>query len=538
MSIFSKVSIRSPKYSKFDLSHDRKMSFKMGQLVPMLCQEILPGDRFRVNTELMLRYAPMLAPAMQRMVCKLEYYFIPLRLIWNESEKFLTRGEEGTTVPVWPHVVLDAGEWTGPVETAFTSDGTLPDFLGVPNLVTDSLAGDPLSISVLPFRAYQLVYNEYYRDQNFANTEIEFSRNSGQVTDWTEVERLVTMRNRAYEKDYFTSALPFAQRGPEVLMPVDAEVDYLDQSRIVNSSTDNLVNNNAGMLSTQNAPVVPPGSMSFQGNTAGGSEGIPVRVENIAGVTNTSVTIADFRRASRLQRWMEKMAVAGSRYREQIKAMFDVWAGDARLQRPEFLGGGRVNVMISEILSTFQTADPETALPQGNMAGHGYAAGNQSGFSRVFKEHGFVIGIMTAMPRVGYQNGLSRMWSREDTFDYAWPEFAHIGEQEVLNKEIFAGVDVDPGQNNGLWGYQSRYAEYKYQCSSTHGSFRSSLNYWHLNRIFAALPPLNAAFVTMDPAEQKRIFAVTDETVEDLYCLIYHRIDAVRALPYFGTPSL
>lgn len=210
---------------------------------------------------------------------------------------------------------------------------------------------------------------------------------------------------------------------------------------------------------------------------------------------------------------------------------------DARLQRPEYLGGARNPVVISEVLATVsQTATGEEA-PQGNMSGHGVSVGSQNGFTRRFEEHGYVLGIMSVMPKTAYQQGLHRMWTREDKFEYFWPDFANLGEQEVLSKEIyFDPNDTTNANNDATFGYQSRYAEYKYSCDSVHGDFRDNLDFWHLGRKFTSRPTLNESFVQSDPSH--RIFSVIDPTEDKLYCQVYNRVDALRPMPYFGTPKL
>lgn len=229
------------------------------------------------------------------------------------------------------------------------------------------------------------------------------------------------------------------------------------------------------------------------------------------------------------------MARGGARYVEQIRNIFGVRSSDARLQRPEFLGGGRSPVRISEVLSTFQAEDSD---PQANMAGHGIAVGHNNRFRRFFEEHGWIISVMSVLPRTAYQQGLHRKFSRVDKFDIAWPQFAQIGEQEILRKELFWNAGATSGYKDETFGYQSRYSEYKYINSSVHGSFRTTLPFWHMGRIFdpGSPPVLDAAFVSSNPTN--RIFAVPDLVNEQLYCHLYNNVSAVRPLPYFGTPTL
>ena len=532
MKLFDSIKIRAPRKNKFDLSHDRKFSARMGMLVPMFLTDVVPGDDFRVSSEILLRFAPMLAPVMHRVNVFTHYFFVPNRLIWDEWEDFITGGREGTANPIPPHVL-----WNEDYQGAIGGDGAfqpglLNDYLGIPTVPSGTVATQGTKISVLPHRAYQLTYDEYFRDQNLS-TPVDCLKTSGLQTV-AEFTKLCTMRARCWEKDYFTSALPWAQRGGAVLMPVegDADVTYKDVSQVKQSSGVNPFSTTPiyGDPATSNLTV--PSSV---GPTSG-------RIENIDEITfqNASVTINDLRRSIRLQEWLEKNARGGARYIEQILSHFGVVSSDARLQRPEYLGGGKQPVSISEVLQTAQSTDLE-GLPTGNMAGHGISVGKTNGFSKRFEEHGYVIGLMSVLPKTAYQNGLPRYFSRESRFDYYWPEFANIGEQEIKEKEIYINESMDPGAGENTWGYQSRYAEYKYQNSSVHGDFRESLAFWHMGRIFGntGAPPLNESFVNSDPTN--RIFAVlgqSEGTNQPMWCMCHNRVSARRPMPYYGTPTI
>lgn len=521
--LFDSVRMTRPRLNKFDLSHERKLSMNMGDLIPIMVQEIVPGDKFRVNSEVFMRVAPMLAPIMHRVNVTTHYFFVPNRLIWNEFEDFITGGRLGTTLPAVPTIVVDTD-----AEALDFADGKLSDYLGVPNLALGGIVS-AIGFSALPFRAYQLIWDQYYRDQNL-QASLDVSLTSGIVSDGERV-KLATMRKRAWEKDYFTSALPFSQRGADVSLPIigdTTDITYKDISLIKKASDGSGVGNNK---------FVGTGNLDGDDMWAGDptpAAGEAARIENIDSFSfdATSVTINVLRRAVKLQEWLEKNARGGARYVEQILSHFGVVSSDARLQRCEYLGGGKNALQISEVLSTFQADDGD--IPQGNMAGRGISYGKTNGFSKRFEEHGFVIGVMSVLPVTGYQQGFHRMFHRGEKFDYYWPEFAHLGEQEIKNREIY----VDPaavGNWNDTWGYQSRYAEYKYMCSSVHGEFRQSLSYWHMGRIFANFPPLDVDFVTSNPTH--RIFPVTDPEVHKLYVSIFNRVDALRPMPYFGTPS-
>lgn len=528
--IFNSVALRRPQKSKFDLSHERKFSFNMGKLVPILVQEVLPGDKFRVNTEIMLRFAPMLAPIMHRVNVFTHYFFVPNRLLWNEWEQFITGGVDGTAAPIPPYAqtqdLFDAG---------FLQPGDLTDFLGIPSIdqgVPNPL-GESLPVSLLPARAYCQIYNDYYRDQTLSYL-LDFPKTGGQTTLASgQLPLYGNLRDRAWEKDYFTSALPFAQRGAAVDIPMDGSgtVTYKDVSEFFSDEVgydDNIaadITTEAGTAPNTKIAAVQSGT-PYQG-----------RIENIDTVelTSSGVTINDLRRSIRLQEWLEKNALGGARYVEQNLIHFGVKSSDARLQRAEYLGGGRSPVVISEVLSTVQT-DTE---PLATMGGHGRSIGNQNGFNRFFEEHGFVMGIMSVIPKTAYQQGLPRLFSRLNKLDYAFPSFAHIGEQAILNKELYYDslAAADPTlEPDATFGYQSRYAEYKYMSSTVHGDFKTSLAYWHMGRIFDAQPVLDGPFVQSDPTD--RIFAVQDVETAKMWCHLYHNFSAIRPLPYFGTPTL
>lgn len=528
MSIFDKVSLRRPKSSKFDLSHFRKMSLNMGKLIPILCQEILPGDKFRVNSEVFLRFAPLLAPVMHNVDVYTHYFFVPHRLDWSEWEEFITGGVTGGSVPQPPTIVVS----TAGCATGAFKNGTVWDYMGLPTFAESTVVTDPTYVSALPFRAYQRIFNEYYRDQTL--TQPADITEDGGVIDPSNAEFLamLTMRDRAWEKDYFTSAMPTAQRGPEVLMPVEGEgsVTYDPVSKILKS--DGSFADVDKLMGTSDAF----GNLDV-GKNSNITTGTTGRIENIDTVNfqNSSVTINDLRKATKLQVWLEKMMLGGARYVEQLLVMFGVKSSDARLQRPEYLGGGRQPVVISEVLSSFQDAAGAGA-PQGNMAGHGVSVGRSNGFSRRFEEHGYVIGIMSVIPRTAYQQGIPKQFQRFEKLDYAWPDFAHLGEQEIATRELYYDPAQPSGTQSNTFGYQSRYAEYKFCSSTVHGDFRGNLSYWHMGRIFDGVPLLNSSFVTSNPTD--RIFAVEDPDVQKLYCQIHNSVSAVRPLPYFGTPQL
>ena len=546
-SIFRNVSMPVRKRTNFNLSFENKLSGQMGKLIPMFIKEVVPGDTFKVNSSFLIRFAPMLAPIMHRVDAFVHYFFVPNRLIWNEWKEFITGGEDGTAQPEMPYVQL--------YQIAnYVQDGGLCDYLGVPYCSGSSSIYNK-RISTLPFRAYQLIYNEYYRDQNLSNP-VEISLDSGaEKTDFVELFKL---RNRCWEKDYFTSALPWTQRGAEVTIPLggdipvtvnvpELQVTGVPSTKITSATgltspygivayeqkgSSEEVTVGAGNGSSEDGNIDHPFQVEV---SVDGVKTAPKQINGTGDLSNsTAVDMNSLRRAMRLQEWLERNARGGARYIEQILSHFGVRSSDARLQRPEYLGGGKTPVVISEVLQTSASLVDET--PQGNMSGRGVSVGNNNGFKRFFEEHGFVIGIISILPRTCYQQGLHKMFQRMDKLDYYFPEFAHLGEQEVKLSELY----LDTLTADTTFGYQSRYAEYKYCADEVHGTFKSSLDYWHLGRKFSNPPALNSEFVETDSETLKRIFAVRDvdgnENIEDIYIDIFHDFKAKRIMPKYGTP--
>lgn len=483
--------------SGFDLSHERKLSSNFAKLAPVLCQEIVPGDKFEVNSEVMVRLAPMIAPLMHRVNVYIHYFFVPNRIVWNQWEEFITGGDKGTSSPALPVIK--------PSTTSQVHHGSLWDHMGLPSVKAGTVTTNWPTVSRLPFRAYQMIWNEYFRDQ--------------WITDKLDVENmgdseLLKIRTRAWEKDYFTSSLPSAQKGPAV--PAPLEHSYIEPDQVVKSNNDPLVSDN---LATD-----PTGQLYGDVGTYLAS------VDNTA---NLGMNINDLRTAHRLQRWLEKQARGGSRYIEQILNHFGIKSKDQRLQRPEYLGGGKSPVVISEVLNTSATS----TQPQGEMSGHGIAVGANNHFRQSFDEHGHVLALMSVLPATAYQNGVDKMFKRFDKHDYYWPEYANLGEQAVLNQEVYHDFD-GLGNPTDVFGYQQRFAEYKYQQSKVAGDFKEDLAFWHQGRIFEQEPVLNDSFIYPDLTQLNRIFAVESDEVDKLWIQIYHDIKATRPMPYFADPRL
>lgn len=537
--IFNSVKLKRPRRNVFNLSYESKLTVNAGELVPIMCKPVVPGDKFRVNTEMLVRLAPLVAPMMHRVNVFTHYFFVPNRLVWNQWEDFITKGVDGTDTPAFPTLKLPTT-----VDIAnghrFFGDSSLWDYLGLPSLnqignatfQTQSPNGVKApagyEVSALPFRDYLLIYNEYYRDQNLTS-EIEFSRDGGS-TEAITTNPLLMLRRRAWEKDYFTSALPWVQRGPEVTVPVSGAGGSMDVE-LKSNAADQYYVSSSGSRPTGKLEVV-NGVLFATHESSNTSVGAYLSPNNFqVNVDEMGVSINDLRTSNALQRWFERNARSGSRYIEQILSHFGVRSSDARLQRPQFLGGGRVPISVSEVL---QTSSTDETSPQANMAGHGISASVNHGFTRYFEEHGYIIGIMSVMPRTGYQQGVPRDFRKFDNMDFYFPEFAHLGEQEIKNEELYLNqYDAD---NSGTFGYTPRYAEYKYSLNEAHGDFRGNMAFWHLNRIFTEKPNLNTTFVECNPSN--RVFA-TAETSDDKYWIqLYQDIKALRLMPKYGTPML
>lgn len=549
--IFNSIRLKRPKRNVFNLSYENKLTMDMGELVPIMCMPIVPGDKFRVNTEALVRLAPLVAPMMHRVNVYTHYFFVPNRLVWDSWEEFITKGVDGEDAPILPRIPLNSSWFTA--ESSFRSylaDSTLWDYLGLPTLkgigsksfdsiVNGVTVPEGFSVSALPFRAYQLIYNEYYRDQNLTDP-IDFSITSGSLGA-AEVIKLLTLRRRAWEKDYFTSALPWLQRGPEVTVPVGGSFGVVTLANRTNNqifvgSDGKPVQVDAGMnlIHAADKNNVTPGTIQTglsNGSNSGNAVWLDPKGTLVVDGENSGISIQDLRTSNALQRWFERNARGGSRYIEQILAHFGVRSSDARLQRPQFLGGGKMPVAVSEVL---QTSSTDATSPQANMAGHGISAGVNNGFRHYFEEHGYVIGLMSIMPRTGYQQGVPRDFTKFDNMDFYFPEFAHLSEQEIKNQELY--VSNDSTYNEGTFGYTPRYAEYKYHESEAHGDFRGNMSFWHLNRIFSDKPNLNTTFVECNPSN--RVFATSETQDDKFWVQIYQDIKALRLMPKYGTPML
>lgn len=495
--------------STFDRSHGYKTTFDAGLVIPFFVDEALPGDTFNMQTTVFGRLATPLKPIMDNIYIDIHFFSVPIRLLWDNWKKF--NGEQrnpgDTTNFVMPTTTSPVGGY---------AENSLADYMGLPTKV----AG--LEHRADFFRAYNLIWNEWYRDENLQNSVIN------DTDDGPDADTNYTILPRGKRKDYFTSALTSPQKATAVSIPLGNSAPITwggalggDTISIKNAGTDRTIFALAG----GGAPYIGVAAGAALGNSS------PL-IADLS--TATVATINQLREAFQIQRMYEKDARGGTRYTELLRSHFGVISPDARLQRPEYLGGGTSNVNINPISQTSNTVSGST--PQGNLAAMGTFSMGSKGFIKSFTEHEIIIGICSARADLNYQQGINRMWNRSTRFDFFWPALAHLGEQAILNKEIFCdGTAAD----ENVFGYQERYAEYRYKPSMVTGLFRSnaatSLDVWHLSQEFATLPALNAAFIVENPPID-RIIAVPSEP--QFMMDVYNKLTCARPMPTFATPGM
>lgn len=513
---FRSVGGLNPGRSVFDLSYEKKFSCDMGQLIPVMCDEVVPGDKFIMANEIVIRFQPLVSPILHEINVYTHYFFVPYRLLWEDWEDFITGGIDGEfaeELPAW--------------YPSSTEVKSLWDYFGFPIGVLPE-GRYPMDF---PKRAYNMVYAEYYRDQNLYPLEGDEYENF--------IYENENVLNRCWEKDYFTSALPWQQRGDIPALPVSGNVSAIWDHTI---HSDVYVPESSYPNPIKVSKAYGAGTIPVFSEIEGLSNGwlnVPLTaLTQSQDLNNNTVDlsklatfdVAQMRLAFQVQKWLERNARAGVRYTEFLKAHFGVHPRDDRLQRPEYIGGSKSPIIISEVLQTSETANS----PQGNMAGHGITADRTFVGKYSAQEFGLIIGIMSVMPRSAYQQGIDRQWLRQSKFDFFFPEFVHLSEQPIEQVELYATDDEE--QNKTLFGYQGRYDEMRFKRNMVCGDMRESLNHWHLGRVFDQAPFLNQEFIECDPEQTKRIFAVENEN--GLIVNFGNIIKAIRPLPVMAEPGL
>lgn len=509
--------------SKFNLSFYNMLSCKMGYLVPVGLTELLPGDSIQLSHNMLMRLAPMVAPVMHPVHVTIQTFFTPLRIIFDDFESAITGGPDGADATVFPTVSIKPEQ------------SSLADYLGLP------LAPQALTVSALPFRAYDLIYNEYYRDQDLT-PELPISKAAGVDTTTS-----TTLQRVSWSKDYFTTARPWPQKGPDVSIPVEGQQGTFSISstgtpiidiKLTDSGGPNTVTKQVPLMSRATKPSTSSGhygALEFyvEADNPPWTNTIPVdgpvTISNpnlkIDGDINLgTIPISLLREAFAIQRFQEQRGLFGSRYEDYLRTL-GVRPQDSRLQMPEYLGGSTRTIQFSEVLQT----GGDTI---GQLYGHGIAALGSRRIRYFAPEHGYLMSLMFVRPIPVYAQGIDKLWSRKTKEDFWQPQFEHIGQQKVLTKEIYA--TGSPDFDNATWGWQNRYDEYRRGVNHVSGEFRDTQDYWHMARMFDSNPVLNADFVQCHPTD--RIFQASEANADQLLCMVQNRLIARRLVSKNGNP--
>lgn len=531
--------------STISMPSNLKTSFNVGQLVPIYCQEVVPGDEFQIKTSKVLRLQTLITPVMENLYFDVYYFFVPNRLVWSHWQELMGENSDSAWIPQTqysvPQLKAPSGGW---------NVGTIADYFGVPTGIDD------LSVSALPFRAYALICDEWFRDQNVSQplnipvTDADVSGvNSGSYV--TDVAKGGLPFMAAKFADAFTTSLPSPQKSPSVTLPLgdnapvyphptervydDGDtvrywqiMGYMDNNNVYHDNTTARTLNvsSSGALKSY---TIPSGSSAVNE--------FPIYNNLFADLSAaTATTINDLRTAFQLQRLFEKDAIGGTRYTEVLRAHFGVISPDSRLQRPEYLGGNRFPFNVQQVT---QTSSTDAVTPQGNLAGFSVTADVNFDFSKGFTEHGFIIGLAVARYEHSYQQGLERFWSRKLRFDFYWPTLAHLGNMAVLNKEIYAtGTSTD----DEVFGYQEAWYDYRYKPSKITGQMRSqangSLDSWHFADYYNSQPYLSDGWIREDPSNVDRALSVSSAVADQIFGDIYFDVKATRPMPLYSVPGL
>ncbi len=528
--------------STFDRSASVKTSFNAGDIVPFFCEEVLPGDTFNVRSSKVVRMQTLLTPLMDNVYLDTYYFFVPNRLVWNHWKEFNGENTESAWIPQTeysvPQITAPAGGW---------AVGTIADYFGLPVKV----AG--ISVSALPFRAYALVMNEWFRDQNLQDplvVPVDDATVQGVNTGTfvTDVAKGGKPYIASKYHDYFTSCLPSPQKGPDVTLSVASQGDLPVQTKTtVHPFGDDYVRWSSYSTGSANTMFVGSGGDIAGALFPSSSSATPSIGASLSGPTNLwainsgnaiVATINQLRMAFQIQKLYERDARGGTRYIEVLKSHFGVTSPDARLQRPEYLGGNRVPINVNQVIQQSGTGSGADT-PQGTVVGMSQTTDTNHDFIKSFTEHGYIIGVMVARYDHTYQQGIERHWSRKTRFDYYWPVFANIGEQAVLNKEIFAQGSA---KDDEVFGYQEAWSDYRYKPNRVTGEMRSvydqSLDVWHLADDYSSLPSLSDSWIREDKNTIDRVLAVKSSVSNQFFADIYVQNRATRPMPMYSIPGL
>lgn len=524
--LFSQIPSTQIPRSVFDRSHGYKTTFDSGFLVPFYVDEVLPGDSFKLTATLFARLATPIVPFMDNLYLETFFFFVPNRLVWDNWQKF--NGEQKNP--------SDSTDFLIPtVSGTNVQNQTLWDYFGLPTNVNKAL-----KVNALPFRAYNLIFNEWFRDENLQESlKVPTGDGPDNLSDYALVRR-------GKRHDYFTSCLPWPQKGPGVEISIGGSATVTFSGGIVGSGTPSFVKSSkitsgqgflgagSDISSSEGSNVYLKNGINFSFAPLAWDDpklSLPTATADLSSAT--PISINDLRQAFQIQKLYERDARGGTRYTEILRSHFGVVSPDARLQRPEYLGGSSARISINPVQQTSATNE---TTPQGNLAAYGVVSDSFHGFSKSFVEHGYVFGFVNVRADLTYQQGLNRMWSRQGRFDFYWPVLAHLGEQAVLNKEIYAQGTAD---DDKVFGYQERYAEYRYYPGQITGKFRSTdpqpLDSWHLAQNFSSLPTLSSQFIQDNPPVE-RVVAVTSEP--QFLFDSYIRLKCARPMPVYSVPGL
>lgn len=551
---FSMMPSASIGRSKMNRDCTVKTSFNVGSIIPFYLDEVLPGDTFKVKTSKVIRMQPMVSAPMDNLYLDTYYFFVPNRLVWSHWKEFNGENTQSAWLPTTtytiPQITAPSGGWT---------QGTLADYMGLP------IGVDDISVNALPFRAYALICNEWFRDQNLmqplnipvGDATVAGSNGSTYVSD---VAKGGIPYPAARYHDYFSSCLPAPQKGPDVSIPIaaaeDIPVTTMDQfvpargdiplrGALLDSSGTMLSDTNPyGLGLTGRNPTRGRSVQAMSGGTTLAYYFVPHNLFARFSGSAVAASINQLRFAFQLQKLYERDARGGSRYTEIIRSHFGVVSPDARLQRPEYLGGNRIPITITQVLQQSETA----TTPQGNVSGVSLTSDVHYDFTKSFTEHGYIIGVLVARQEHTYQQGIERMWSRQTRFDYYWPVFANIGEQAVKNKEIYAqgSSAVNPSSSvpydDEVFGYQEAWSEYRYKPNHVTGQMRSAatgtLDSWHFADNYSSMPYLSDSWMRESPENVDRVMVVSHSVSDQLFADIYNAVECTRPMPVYSIPGL